>query len=538
MAIDGIKTTQVLDRDFSVFDTAKQGDPGKADGKISQEDLQAVVDNVDNKFTPEQRQAAQSALDSLAVRSFLDLGAGKGSVDGTISRNDVSGAMDTIKSGDYPQALLDSAAGRGGRDETVSSEDVVAALNDPGVPQQIKDTLRLARIGGPDDLNSLIKDLNEDGYKAGAELYASPEFQALSPSDQKLAAEVFRDAKGEAATSADLLKQIKDPSFQSLDAAHKTAKLTEFAVTYSPEFKALSAEGQKSVTDALASSSRKSGDTQLPGAIRDLIEDPEFADLSAQDKNSVLAQVNNYPDAVAASNIERALQKDWFQDQGSDDKQRSLKLVAELSLNSSGDRTIIDNTLNRFLSPDSDYNLEWKSIPDEGGNTTWGYADDETLTLNSNKVPADNNAVTGSDAQYVIENTTAHEVSHLVNGDKTNETFDYLNQEYRAWYVGYQAENGKPPSNQEALDRWEYFLNPNGGYAEYAHGVERKFWFDTDGALDKPKEAEKIFDTLSQLTGLDVNEGNYQAVLASDPGTWKTKPGDPATTALPGDTDN
>jgi hypothetical protein len=59
-----------------------------------------------------------------------------------------------------------------------------------------------------------------------------------------------------------------------------------------------------------------------------------------------------------------------------------------------------------------------------------------------------------------------------VNGDRTDQTFEYLNEEYRAWYVGYEAENGHPPSNQEAMDRWEYFLNPNGGYADYAHGTE------------------------------------------------------------------
>lgn len=535
MAIDGVKTTQVLDRDFGVFDTARQGDPSKADGKISQEDLQAVADNVDNKFTPEQQQAAKDVLGSLAVRSFLDVGAGKGEVDGTIGRGDVTGAMESIKNGNYTSELLDTAAGRGRSDGFASKDDVIAALNDPGVPQQVKDTLQLARTGDPGELNDLIKGLKEDGYKAGSELYNSAEFKALSPEDKKLAAEVFRDAKGDAATTNDLLKQIKDPSFQALTAPQKSAKLEEFALTHSAEFKALPAADQKNITDALAG--RKSTDTALPKALHDLIEDKKFSELSAGDKTAVLSQAKNYPDSRSVSNMERTLQKEWFQDQDGGDKQRSLKLVAHLSQHDSGDRAIIDNTLNRFLSPDSDYELDWKAIPDEGGNTTYGYADDETLTLNANKVPADNNRVSGSDAEAVIENTTAHEVSHLVNGDETNQTFDYLNEEYRAWYVGYMAENGKPPSNEEAADRWEYFLNPSGGYADYAHGIQRDWWWDTDGALDKPEEAAKIFDTLSQLTGLKVDASNYQSVL-SDTSKWKTKPSDPAASVPPGDRDN
>jgi hypothetical protein len=176
--------------------------------------------------------------------------------------------------------------------------------------------------------------------------------------------------------------------------------------------------------------------------------------------------------------------------------------------------------------------------PDSKGNITHGYrsAGSHDLTLNSYEIGANNDPITSSSERALGVNTAAHEVSHAVNDDSTDQTFDYLNEEYRAWYVGYEAEHGHPPSNQEALERWEYFLNPNGGYAEYSHGIERDFWWDTDGALDKPDEAAKIYQMLSDLTGLEVNADNYKDVLASDPSSWNTDPnGDAATRWASGD---
>ena len=166
----------------------------------------------------------------------------------------------------------------------------------------------------------------------------------------------------------------------------------------------------------------------------------------------------------------------------------------------------------------------------------WNPNDSHDVYLNSTLLTADNNAIdTGKDwagASLGLD-TLNHEISHAINDDQTDQTFDYLNQEYRAWYIGYKAEHGHPPSNQEALERWEYFLNPKGGYAEYSHGIERRFWWDTDGALDKPGEAAKIFQMLSDLTGLEVNADNYKTVLASDPSTWKSDPNGPAATRFP-----
>jgi LysM repeat protein len=299
-------------------------------------------------------------------------------------------------------------------------------------------------------------------------------------------------------------------------------------------YRALSSSDRALVRQAIAR-----GDDSLPANLKSLIEDPEFAGLSAQEKTAVLSQVSNYPEAAVAANIERLLAKDWFKDQSFEDKQRSLKVISQMSADDGGNRTLLDNTLNRLLDPGSDYALKWEDkAPDSNGNVTFGWNpnDSHDVYLNSRLMSADNGPVDGSDEDRLGLDTLPHEISHAINDDETDQTFDYLNQEYRAWYIGFQAEHGRPPSNQEALERWEYFLNPNGGYAEYSHGIERDFWWDTDGALDKPEEAAKIYQMLSDLTGLEVNADNYKDVLASDPSTWKTDPnGDAATRWASGD---
>ncbi len=156
--------TSTIDRDFDTFDTALQNDIGKVDGKISQEDLQTVADNRDGRFTDEQQQAAQFALDSKATNSFLDVGAGKGRVDGTISREDIDGALATLASGSYFDELLDTGAGKGSRDGNISSVDIAAVLSDPGIPQDIKDTINVLLLApeGSDGLHEVLKGVTAD----------------------------------------------------------------------------------------------------------------------------------------------------------------------------------------------------------------------------------------------------------------------------------------------------------------------------------------------------------------------------------------
>ena len=527
---------QILDN-RSTFERMFLGDG------LTRLDLERLVTDPDPSIPQELRDAAQFLLDSGASRNFVDAaGSGNGSVDGRISRQDLEAAAAAVKSGEHYDELVESAAGNGPLlfpNTLATTADIEAALLDPAVPEAVKDALRLATLGGDGAYAGLAaSSMDAQAYRDAAALYNSKEFAALSAGDQALVAEAFRDGAGSAATTRDLQALLSDPSFQALGATSRSAKLTEFVLLNSPEFRALPASDQTLVTDALAN--REAGDTGFAAAVKQLVESERFDGLDAAQKTAVLSQVSNYPESSVAANLERVLAKDWFNAQSFDDQQRSLKVVAQMSADDTGDRAILDNTLERLLDPGSDYALKWQDkAPDSNGNITlgWNPHDSHDVYLNSRLMSADNGPVDGGDTTGLGLNTLPHEISHAINDDATDQSFHYLNEEYRAWYVGFQAENGRPPSNLEALERWEYFLNPNGGYAEYAHGIERDFWFDTDGALDKDGEASQIFDLLGDMTGLDVTADNYKDVLASDPSTWKTDPNDPAATHWPGSDD-
>lgn len=523
--------TRTIDRDFATFDTALQNDAGKADGKISQEDLKTVADNRDGRFSDEQQQTAKFLLDSKASNSFLDVGAQKGSVDGVISRSDINGALETLASGSYLDEMLDTAAGVGGRDGNVSNQDLTAALSDPGIPQEVKDAVNVLLLApeGSEGLHEVLKGVTADEVGSLSSLYQSPQFRDLSGSDKQLVGQAVRDSGGDQTVTSSVRMLVESDHFATLSDTSKTSALSEIALVNSSEFKALPSADQESIRASLHDGS---SDPSFAIGLRTLVQSENFANLDPAIKTSVLSQVQNYPRTDVVTNIGLALDKDWFQDQSTDDQQRSLKLVADLTQHDGGDRAIINGTLDRFLSPGSDYRLEWDSISAPPGNVTYGHASGDTLTLNRDLVAADNNRVVSGNESNVIENTTAHEVSHLVNGDKTNQTFHYLNEEYRAWYVGNMAQNGVPPTNQESVDRWEYFLNPSGGYADYSNGTEGG-WFGIgakDGALQKPEEAKQIFATLSQLTGLTVTADNYKEVMAN-PDSWKTDPNASAPTS-------
>lgn len=534
--------TDVLARDFSAFDTAKQGDPGKADGKISRDDLETVSRNEGGRFTQEQQEAARFLLDSEASRSFLDVSADRGflffggKVDGTISKDDVAAAQKTLASGSWADELLDTAAGRGGRDGNISNDDVVAALADPGVPQELKDTLNLllASPDGSKDLHQTLQGFSNDEVAAVSTLTRLPQYQSLSGGDKRLVAEAVRDSGGDLAVNTKLRELLGSDRFQSMSAEQRTAALTQIALVNTPEFKALPKSDQDLVTSAV--SSARSDDLKMAEQVKSLLENKDFKSLNAAEKTAVLSQVKNYPDSKVAGNLGRMLGKDWFKDFDFGDKQRALKLIGYMSYPQTGrDQKILDNTVEKFLGADAKYSLKIESLKAPPGNVTFGDASGTRMRVNEDLISADNgkleNNPTRPDwAQNLAVDTIPHEINHLINGDKVKPTFDYLNQEYRAWYVGFSASHGRPPSNQEALERWSYFLSPGGGYYDSA----------AKDALKNPDEAAKIFNELSQLTGLPVDAGNYRQVLAdvaADTSKYKTDPNAPGVVP-PGNLDN
>ncbi|MEP7044878.1 MAG: hypothetical protein ABI843_17580 [Dokdonella sp.] len=528
--------SKVLDRDFTAFDTAKQGDASKADGKISRDDLEVVARNEGGHFTPEQQETAQFLLDSQTSRSFFDVGAGRGSVDGTISRDDMNAAKQTLAGGSYYDELLDTAAGRGGRDSNVGNDDIVAALSDPGVPQDLKNTLNLLLQSpqGSQGLHDVLAGMDSGEVSAASALSEMPQFAALSGTDKRLVAEAVRDSGGDLGVNRKLRELLGSDRFRTMAPAQRTAALTEIALVNTPQFKALPKSDQDLVTAAVANA--RPDDLKAAASIKSLIESPDFARLSGAEKTAVLSQVRNYPDSKVIGNLERMLGKGWFKDFDLGDKQRALKLIAYISYPRAGtDQKILDNTVEKFLGADAKYSLKIESISAPPGNVTFGNASGTTMRVNEDLITADNGKLENNPthpewATGLAVNTIPHEINHLVNGDKVASTFDYLNEEYRAWYVGYSAEHGHPPSNKEALERWSYFVTPGSGYYDMA----------AKDALKNPDEAAKIFNELSALSGLKVDASNYKQVLtdlANDPSKYTTDPNAPAIVP-PGNLDN
>lgn len=524
--------TDVLDRSFQTFDTAKQGG-GRGDGRISLDDLKTVAENKNGTFTAEQQAAARFLLNSKAGRNFLDT-AGRQAmgVDGIINRKDIDAAKSAIADGSYTHRMLDTASTNGGcftwPDGKVSQTDIDAALQDPGIPQSVKDSIQFARQGQSDVDLGFLGGLTADKAEAASKIFNSPEYRSLGGEEKTAVANLFRESKGDASVMRDAAKLMKSPDFRSANSASRIDRLHEIAILHSDAFKSMPAHEQKLVHDIF--SARNPDDVRLAQSVKHLLGSGKYRSLSAEEKTAVLSQLKNYPDSQVADNFSALLKKSWFSgswftpSMSLEDKQRTLKAVAYLTTDQSGDATIRQNTLNRILNDDS-YSLAWDNIPPHNGSITFGYrkSGSASVVLNSHIFSAGNTPVQTEFEIKIATDTLAHEVNHAVNDDHYAATHQYLNEEYRAWYVGYKAKNGYAPSRKEALQRWSYFLDPNQNA------------YPGSNALKNPTEASKIFQTISELTGQPVyDEKSMRTAMSS------TIPNEnaPATLPLDGDVDN
>ncbi len=351
---------------------------------------------------------------------------------------------------------------------------------------------------GSEGYSSAVKQELTDRLRT---VYQSPQFQSLNPAEKDTVLKTLASnpplTQERLAKTLDLLGSLKD-----LSAGDRKLALDGFRATHA--------------------------DPAYATSLKSLIDDPKFKALTDAQKTAVLSQAKNYPDARTVGNLDRMLHKDWFTAQTFGDQQRSLKTIARFSHNAQGDRAIIDNTLDKFLGEKSDYKLIWKTYPPGSGNT-YGQGGDKTLYLNQGMIATGNDPIDEKDdnARRLSLNTVAHEVNHNLNNDKVEDNFKYFNAEYRGWYVGFQAEHGRPPTNQEALDRIRDLFDPDG------------YGPTTSAALAKPDEARKIFDFLQAVTGLKVDATNVQhVVFHTDPEKdWKTLSVSPAPVPV-GNSDN
>jgi hypothetical protein len=240
---------------------------------------------------------------------------------------------------------------------------------------------------------------------------------------------------------------------------------------------------------------RKSNQTDpaFAASFDSLLQDAKFQSLGREERLAVLCQVSNYPDTEVVNNLTRLIQKEWFTDSSLEDKQRSLKAIASLTVYP-GDEAIIDNTLDRILAPSSDYTLIWENLIG-----LYGYRSNDKITLNRNYLSADNSQADFSDSKvkHTIAHTIAHEVSHAVNGDRSSKTYEYFLEEYRAYYVGFTAEYGRVPTRAEMAKRVLIFVEDNDVYDN--------IW----DALQSEEQGDLIMEFINQFLGRnDVTREN------------------------------
>ena len=371
----------------------------------------------------------------------------------------------------------------------------------------------------------------------------------LSPADRKLVDDAFKSTHEDPAQVDALKKLVVDPKFTQASTQTKKEWLDKFkALANSPEVQNLGPEEKSIVTQALTSDPPPSadkikstldvihsgkdlsptdhklfldglnaagGNPAYAANLEKLIQDPKFKSLKPAEKTAVLSQTKNNATPDAVSNIDRLLHKDWFRSESLDDKQRSLKLVGRLSTYTGGDKQVLGNTLDKLLGEHSQMKLEWKTYPTSAKHgTTYGEMGDHILSLNKGKVPGGNDRLhEDDDSNELAIGTTTHEVNHSVNKGPVDNTFRYFEDEYRAWFVEFKAEHGRPPTNQEAMEqRVAWQLNPDSFYGPYAAA-----------AMKHPKEAEKFYHFLSEMTGMKVDAKNWKDAVKSDPATWPDK---------------
>jgi len=394
---------------------------------------------------------------------------------------------------------LDSKAGVSTQNRLLTENDADFQKLDPGIKDQVR---------------TAMKDYGQDADKVGnlRDFATTPGLSDLSASRQQQ----MLDLQKANPDDSDLVTRLKDLTKDGFLGGLSSDEFdSALNLAGSPQFHAMTDEDTALVMDGLKAAK---GNTAYADNVKSLLEDPKFRALDSDEQTAVLSQVKNYPDARSVANIQRMLQKDWFASQDIEDKQRSLKVVAYLSQHDSGDRKVVDNTLNRFLDPASDYKLVWKDYDMTGSHITYGEGDDtnNTLYLNRGLLNPDNKKmVEVEETEHLALSTVPHEVNHIINKDHPANNYKYFEAEYRAWYVGFKAQFGRAPTNQEAMEqRITNQLDKDSFYGPYSAE-----------ALKKPEEAKKFYDFMSKMTGQKVTADNWSEVIKSDPSKWKNPNG-------------
>lgn len=199
-------------------------------------------------------------------------------------------------------------------------------------------------------------------------------------------------------------------------------------------------------------------------AFNKLIGSKDFRSLEPDARIAVLSQVKNYPNAASIKTLGDLSGRPWFSSASLADKQRFAKFFAENAQYSGGDTKIRDNTLAIVLDRNGP-KVEWSDDISPANAEYQEQKGSKFILLNRSEVAAGNDKLAGKDAFHLSRNALAHEVAHLVGGGgKAGGKFaDFMN-EYRAWWVGFRAENGRDPTKMECFDRLHQLSDDKQGY--------------------------------------------------------------------------
>lgn len=278
------------------------------------------------------------------------------------------------------------------------------------------------------------------------------------------------------------------PQFADLAAATAGAAFLDH-----PGFARLPAELQARLMNQIAARA------DLSRAYRALLDGAEAANIMGDSVAFLLWQASHYQSPTVCSELVALAGTHWWKDLELPDRQRATKIIAHDSAaaaeaTSPARRTLLRNTLDVILAPRGRFALDFSTNQDP---TLYGSASLSTLYLDRNKVTANNAPLIGVlsaaaddpartriEAQqrialHLAEETLAHEVNHLVNGDQVADTYGYFLAEYGAWYAGFVAVEDRAPTSQEAFNRCQYLLTATTG--AYAHIRSARLQVGPDG---------------------------------------------------------
>ncbi len=261
----------------------------------------------------------------------------------------------------------------------------------------------------------------------------------------------------------------------------------------------------------------KIGNNQSESAAFDkLLKDRNVRTLDPETRFALLSQVKNFPNKSVIENLDLLAARTWFRDASPvtngvsslENQQRSAKIIAFYSQYGGGDPTIRDNTLHGILaSTSNEPRLEWVSIPSETTKSgivrqPQAFADPNGhyIQLNSDTVPADNNALTGDEPTFMATTALPHEYNHIKNPAQPNGDFRNFTGEARAYLVGQMSADGV--SQLDCYNRAFELITPGGGYDD----ISKTFWNE-----DFP-DSKSMVRVMAEIIGDDPKTATVRTV--------------------------